>query len=59
MEKINLILSIISSILAIISASCSYNFYKKTLKIYNSNNNITQKATNNAIQIAGNKNKVK
>lgn len=63
MEKIDLILSIIASILSIISAAVSYNYYKKIVKISNkiniaySNNN--QTAGDKAMQIIGKNNKVK
>lgn len=63
MENINLVLSIIASLLSMISAASSYIFYKKTLnistKINNSNSNIKQVSKDNSTQIIGNKNKVK
>lgn len=59
MEKFNLILSIIASIISILSAVASFSFYKKTLKITASYSSNTQVSGDNAKQIIGNKNKVR
>ncbi len=59
MENFNLILSIIASIISILSAVASFNFYKKTLKITSSYSSNTQVSGDNSQQIIGNKNKVK
>ena len=63
MEKIDLILSIIASIVSIISAAVSYNYYKKIVKISNKINTAYSKnkqtAGNKATQIIGKNNKVK
>lgn len=63
MEKFDLILSIIASILSIISAAVSYNYYKKIVKISNKINiaysNNKQTAGDKATQIIGKNNKVK
>lgn len=59
MEKFNLILSIIASIISILSAVASFSFYKKALKITSSYSSNTQVSGDNAQQIIGNKNKVK
>lgn len=63
MEKFDLILSIIASILSIISAVVSYNYYKKIVKIYNKINiaysNNKQTARDKATQIIGKNNRVK
>ncbi len=59
MESFNLILSIIASIISILSAVASFNYYKKTLKITSSYSNNAQISGDNSQQIVGNKNKVK
>lgn len=59
MEKLSLILSIIASVVSIIGAIASFNFYKKTLKIVTSYSYNNQISGNNSKQIIGEKNKVK
>lgn len=62
MEKINLILSIVASLISIISAGVGINYYKKTKKIHleleNKFSNNTQFSGDNSTQIIGKKNKV-
>ena len=58
MENFNLILSIIASIISILSAVASFNYYKKTLKITTSYSNNIQISNNDSKQIIGCKNKV-
>lgn len=58
METINLILSIIASIISILSAAISFNCYKKILKVTTSYSNNIQISNDNSKQIIGKKNKV-
>ncbi len=59
MKNLSLILSIIASIVSIIGAIASFNFYKKALKIVTSYSHNNQISGNNSKQIIGEKNKVK
>ncbi|MDD2494556.1 MAG: hypothetical protein PHE29_05110 [Tissierellia bacterium] len=59
MESLNLILSIIASIISILSAVASFKFYKKTLKMTSLYSNNIQVSSNDSQQVVGNKNRIK
>lgn len=59
MENLNLILSIVASIISILSATASFKIYKKITKTVSMYSNNRQTSGNNSTQIIGKRNTVK